>query len=345
MHRLNNLFDDLADLAAAHAQGATGVTNTEVIRWVEMAQALVQDDQPAAAARALRARLRAQADPLPDELYAALATVAFAADAASADMAQETIALAREVEKRKALRLLSSLDEPASLSEALFEVSNMYTLVGNRAGAEQLLRQVLVLQPDMAMAMNNLGYARLVAGHLDDDTVRMIETAAEMVPADPNILDTIGWLRYRQGRFSDAPEGGISGTASRSAAGMIQAALDADLAMPANPNAGPRVPSPEVLDHLGDVKWRLGDTQGANEAWTRAATVLEDRANEERILQVYMYVQTQQWGLLVASPREMYDREYGSVLKRVKAKLQALEQGVEPAVASTFAEEQSAAGH
>jgi tetratricopeptide (TPR) repeat protein len=323
----------MADLAAANARRATAATGEQLAPWVELAQALVQDEQPEAAARALRARLRASTNPLSDELAAALATVTFAADAASPDMVDQSAELARELDRRGALRQLSGVQPPATYGEALFEVSSMYTLVGNREGAARLLAEVLAQQPDHAMAGNNLGYARIVAGHDDEETVQMIEHAWELMPDDPNILDTLGWLRYRQGRFVDEtnpPQGAKS---------LLQASLDANAANAEVPNP---TPSPEVLEHLGDVNWRLGDREGAVAAWKRAVAVLEDRPFEERILQNYLMVQTRVWGLLVADPREMYDREFGQLLRRVQSKLQAVEQNREPSVTSTFAEEHAA---
>jgi tetratricopeptide (TPR) repeat protein len=245
-------------------------------------------------------------------------------------MVDQSVALARDLDHRGALKKLSGIEPPATYGQALFEVSSMYTLVGNREGAARLLAEVLVLQPDHAMAGNNLGYARIVAGHDDEETVQMIERAWELMPRDPNILDTLGWLRYRQGRFTDQadpPQGAKS---------LLQASLDASAANAEVPNP---TPSPEVLEHLGDVNWRLGDREAAVAAWKRAVIVLEDRTFEERILQNYLMVQTRVWGLLVADPREMYDREFGQVLRRVQSKLQAVEQNREPSVTPTFAEE------
>lgn len=338
LHRMGEEYDELADRAAANARMATAATSEQIVPWIELAQALVQDEQPEAAARALRARLWSSANPLPDDIAAAIATVAFAADAASPNMVDQSVELARDLDRRGVLKMLSSLDQPTTFSQTLFEVSSMYTLVGNRDGAAQLLTQVIAIQPDHAMAMNNLGYARVVAGHQDGETVQLIERAWEIMPADPNILDTAGWLRYRQGRFTDSAELPPGDRGAQGALGLLQASLDANKA---NAGAPASSPSPEVLDHLGDTRWRLGDREGAVEAWKRSVAVLEDRVFEERILQGYLLVQTRVWRLLVADPREMYDREFGQVLRRVQAKLQAVEQNREPSVAPTFAEEQA----
>jgi tetratricopeptide (TPR) repeat protein len=340
MNRLDETFDALADAAATNARGATGVTTAEISRWIELAQALVQDEQPAAAAKALRARIRSTANPLPDAWYIRLCIGAFAADAASPDMTDQTMALARQLQQSGALKQVSGPGDMMKLSDLLAEASNMYTLLGNRKGAEQLMRASLAEDPDQAMILNNLGYARLVSGHKDAETERFVERAWELMPGDANILDTLGWLRYRQGRFADEAQPGDRASVVRGAVSLIQASLDADIASSSTTrDAQPHIPSPEVLDHLGDAKWRLGDRDGAKDAWTKSAAVFDDRAFEESILRNFLLRQTQGWGLLVGNPQEMYDREYGSVQRRVKSKLQALDEGTEPEVAPTFAEE------
>jgi tetratricopeptide (TPR) repeat protein len=81
-----------------------------------------------------------------------------------------------------------------------------------------------------------------------------IELAIELEPEDPHILDTAGWLRYKQGRFEDDQDG--SGALS-----LIEESARRG-----------EEPSGEVYDHLGDVLWRLGRHDEAAEAWRMAET-------------------------------------------------------------------------
>ena len=49
-------------------------------------------------------------------------------------------------------------------------------------------------------------------------------------------------------------------------------------------------------------------------------------------------MQIRQWGLLVADPSEIYDRQFGDVLSRIQDKLREAGRGGTPPVAETFAE-------
>ena len=170
------------------------------------------------------------------------------------------------------------------------------------------------------MALNNLGYTRLVLGYGDDQTAAWIERAHELVPDDGNVLDTAGWLHYKQGRFEgdhDAP----------GALPLLREAL-----------ARTEEPAPEVLDHLGDTLWRLGDAEGAADAWRQAVEILQDAQRRERLSQIYLFIQSRQWGLLVADPDEIHERQFGRLLEDAREKLRTAAEGGTPAVTATFEE-------
>ena len=57
------------------------------------------------------------------------------------------------------------------------------------------------------------------------------------------------------------------------------------------------------------------------EAWTRAVATVEDASRQERIMQNLFLIQTRLWGLLVADPKALYDRDYLSLRDRVRAKI------------------------
>lgn len=72
------------------------------------------------------------------------------------------------------------------------------------AQMEKDLRFVIAREPDNAMALNALGYT------LADRTTRygeareLILKAHKLNPDDPAILDSMGWINYRQGKLADA---------------------------------------------------------------------------------------------------------------------------------------------
>ena len=94
----------------------------------------------------------------------------------------------------------------------------------------------------------------------------------------------------------------------------------------------------EVLDHLGDTLWRLGDAEGAVDAWRQAVEILQDAERRERLGQVYLFIQSRQWGLLVADPDEIHERQFGRLLEDAREKLRNAQEGGTPAVTATFEE-------
>ncbi len=321
MGRLNDEFDALVHRAVGSAPGAAGSSLADTTIWQRLGQALVDAGHPAAAARAMRARLRADAALEPQAL-ARLISIAITADAA-VDHSADSVDLLKSLALRGVLPKPNEDSDERALAEAFYSTSQIYATLGNKASAERLLQLALQLSPNHAMVLNNLGYSRIDTGHNDAQSVQWVERAYELEPMDSNILDTIGWLRYKQGRFEDAGS-------ARGALSLINEAMARD-----------SQPSAEVLDHLGDAQWRAGDTDAATDAWRRAEQLLEAPGFRGRLLQNYQLVQihpTQGWGLLVADPQELYHENFGLLLQRISAKLRDAGQGKDPQFAPTFAE-------
>jgi tetratricopeptide (TPR) repeat protein len=318
LDRVDQHFDDLADRAVRFGKGASGASYQAADVWRQLAQALVSSDEPLAAGRAVRARLWADA-PLDPAARALLARVALVADAA-ADRPDASIALIDRLALRGWLPPTPGVDAEPTLPEVLYETSIVYAMLGREDGAERLLRQAVEVDPAHAMALNNLGYTRLEMGFADEQTVDWIEQAHAARPDDANVLDSIGWLRYKQGRFE-----GEEGTPG--AVELIRGSL-----------ARGDEPVPEVYDHLGDALWRLGDVEAARRAWEQAVEILQDEERRERYRQIYIFVQTRQWGLVVADPAEIHERQFGRLLEDAREKLRVAEEGGAPAVAATFEE-------
>ncbi len=321
MGPLDQRFDELADRAVRFARGASGSSQTTAELWRALAQDLVDAGRPEAAGLAVRARLLADV-PLDPGARALLANVAIVADAATGNAAA-TCALVQSLAVRGWLPVLPGMEPEPSVADLLYRASNYYTLLGKDAGAEQLLRETIRLEPDHARALNNLGYTRLEMGYSDAETAAWIERAARLAPDDGNVLDTLGWLRYKSGRFDEGdPPGALR--------------LIRESARLSEQEQG--MPSVEVLDHLGDTLWRLGDVQGAVENWRHVTEFLDDPERRDRLQQGYETGQTRAWGLRVGDAAEMYEREYGAVLKRARQKLAEVEGGGVPPVAATFEE-------
>ncbi|MCH8822851.1 MAG: tetratricopeptide repeat protein [Planctomycetes bacterium] len=322
--QIEERFDVWADRAASNARSFEYNSAIYIRRWQQLLQLLIDAKQPQAASRAIRApfRLEKPLTPLETERLLTLAVVADAA----ANQSAATIEIIRDL----AIDGILPLDprNPAAsdldlLTVTFFDAAQRYSVLGKEEGAVQILQQAVIVNPQYALAHNNLGYARLELGATDRQMIDSIEKAYELQPDDPNIIDTIGWLRYKQGRFEDVGE-------EFGAVTLLELAMSLDT-----------VNSEVVLEHVGDARWRAGDTPGALQVWQNALRLLNNPAHRRHWTGVYTQLQTDPeigWGLLVTDPKKLYHNNFGIVLERISAKLEAVKQGKQPKTAAIFAE-------
>ncbi len=107
--------------------------------------------------------------------------------------------------------------------------------------AEARLRRVIALDPNSAQALNALGYSLADRNERLDEARELIEQAHRLAPEDPAILDSMGWVAYRQGRLADA-EHHLRTAFAKHADG-------------------------EIAAHLGEVLWAQGRRDEARAIW------------------------------------------------------------------------------
>ncbi len=124
--------------------------------------------------------------------------------------------------------------------------------------AEADFRAALELEPDQPQVLNYLGYS-LVELRTDlDEALDMIERAVAARPDDGYIVDSLGWVLYRLGRYDEA-------------VGHMERAAEL---MPVDPI---------INDHLGDVYWAVGRQMEARFQWKRAMSFDPEPEEAERI--------------------------------------------------------------
>jgi Flp pilus assembly protein TadD len=141
--------------------------------------------------------------------------------------------------------------EPAQ-TELLYETALAAERVGKLDVLERNLRQLIVLKPDYAHAYNALGYSFADRNMRLDEASQLIDKALQLAPEDPFILDSKGWVLFRQGDTTGAID-----------------ALQKALAIRADP---------EIAAHLGEVLWSAGRRDEAKKTWNDA--VKASPANE-----------------------------------------------------------------
>jgi Flp pilus assembly protein TadD len=106
---------------------------------------------------------------------------------------------------------------------------------------EDNLRKLIQIRPDHAHAHNALGYSFADRNLRLPEARKLIERALELSPEDYYIIDSLGWVLYRQGDLKGA------------AAQLRRAYVGR--------------PDGEIGAHLGEVLWVMGERAEAERIW------------------------------------------------------------------------------
>lgn len=115
--------------------------------------------------------------------------------------------------------------------------------MGQAAASIQDLLRIIEHEPDNAVALNALGYILTVRTDRLQEARTYIERALELDPENPAIIDSMGWLLFREGRLMPALD-------------YLRQAWEA-------------FPDPEVAAHYGEALWMSGDEARAREIWQK----------------------------------------------------------------------------
>ncbi|MEP2704599.1 MAG: tetratricopeptide repeat protein [Roseibium sp.] len=111
--------------------------------------------------------------------------------------------------------------------------------------SEEDFRKALELNKDQPLVLNYLGYSLVDQGLKLDEALGMIKKAVELRPTDGYIVDSLGWVYFRLGRYEDAVK-------------ELERAIEL------------RPADPVINDHLGDAYWMVGRRNEARFQWNHA---------------------------------------------------------------------------
>ena len=141
----------------------------------------------------------------------------------------------------------AALDIDPSVDTRLLFVS---ILMEDRAGwadSVAMARGLFAEQPDSVLRLNALGYALIQRPEGLEEGYRLLWRGFNYGQTDYAVVDSLGWAYYLYGHFEQARA-------------LIERANDLSV----------NEPNAEVLDHLGDVYWRLNRRDDARAMWRRA---------------------------------------------------------------------------
>ncbi len=123
--------------------------------------------------------------------------------------------------------------------------------LGDWPAAEAGFRKALELSPEQPTVLNYLGYSLVERREKLDEALNMIERAVAARPDRGYIVDSLGWVLYRLGRYDEAVV-------------QMERAVELDPV------------EPILNDHLGDTYWAVGRKREAEFQWSRALSFITD---------------------------------------------------------------------
>jgi tetratricopeptide (TPR) repeat protein len=154
---------------------------------------------------------------------------------------------------------LSVLSEAAAERPEDLRLRYAHGVALERAGrveeAVAEMKAILAKQPEHAAALNFVGYAWADRGMRLEEAEGLIRRALSLEPDNGYIVDSLGWVLYRRGRFAEA----------------VVELERAAILLPEHP---------VILEHLADAYARTGRAREARETYTRALDALE--ADDEK---------------------------------------------------------------
>ena len=86
----------------------------------------------------------------------------------------------------------------------LTQLGVIYEGTGKQDQARPIWEQILKIQPDHALALNNLAFAKAQEGVDLDQALTMSQKARQQLPNSPAVSDTLGWIYVKKNLSDDA---------------------------------------------------------------------------------------------------------------------------------------------
>lgn len=132
-----------------------------------------------------------------------------------------------------------------------FSLGVTYDKNDQKEQAEETLQKALKLSKRNPTVLNYLGYGWLSENKNVDEAVQMIMEAYQQYPYEGHIIDSLGWVFFRLGKYD-------------------KSILYLEQASDMNPG------NAVISDHLGDAYWYVGRRNEAVFQWKHALTLKED---------------------------------------------------------------------
>ena len=160
-------------------------------------------------------------------------------------------ALTLQKNHREAVKALMAgsklvVDNDYQLLQFYTRLADNYHSLKEHENSDKYYDKALAIDPNDPLVLNNYSYYLSVRKEQLEKAERMSRKCNEIRPGEPSYEDTYGWILYVMGRYQEAKT-------------WLQKAID---------NGGGT--NGTILEHMGDVLFKLGNTAGAEEYWNKS---------------------------------------------------------------------------
>lgn len=138
------------------------------------------------------------------------------------------------------------VDNDIQLKDFYSQLASNYNTLKNHSESDIYFEKALKIDPRDPLILNNYAYYLSERNEFLDKAETMSKLSNELRPEQPSYEDTYGWILFIMGRYQDAKT-------------WLQKALDHGGAT-----------NGTILEHYGDILYKLGDTSSALDYWIRA---------------------------------------------------------------------------
>lgn len=138
------------------------------------------------------------------------------------------------------------LDDSGLMAQFWSQLGDAYHAIADHPSSDNAYDKALELDGDNVFVLNNYAYYLSLRGERLDQAERMSRRSNDLDPGQPSFMDTLGWIYYVQGKYTEALE--WLGKANEATGGK----------------------SGEILEHLGDAQYRAGQVDEALRHWQAA---------------------------------------------------------------------------
>ena len=162
-----------------------------------------------------------------------------------------------KIEEAKVV-LVSAVEKFPESTQVHFQLGSIYDRMGRKDKTVEHMEKIIDLDGNHVQALNYLAYIYAEGTRNLDDAERLVRKALKLQPGDGYILDTLGWVLFKQDKLDEAIK-------------ILEKAHTKE--------------SKEsiIAEHLGDAYFRQKLPNKAKDMYKKAKELEQDKANKEKI--------------------------------------------------------------